>query len=67
MLSVELLAHKIWQSPNVEGVCIPTAYGNTAIKLAMYADDTTLLMWDENDVQQALKIVEDFSILMACY
>ena len=62
VLAVELLAHKIRQSPNVKGICIPTAYGNTAIKLAMYADDTTLLMWDENDVQQALKIVEDFSI-----
>ena len=62
VLAVELLAHKIRQSLNVKGVCIPTAYGNTAIKLAMYADDTTLLMRDENDVQQALKIVEDFSI-----
>ena len=61
VLAVDLLAHKIRPS-NVKGVCIPTAYGNTAIKLAMYADDTTLLMWDENDVQQVLKIVEDFSI-----
>ena len=28
----------------------------------MYADDTTLLLRDKNDVQQALKIVEDFSM-----
>ena len=62
MLAVELLAHKIRQSPDVKGICIPTAYGDTFIKLTMYADDTTLLLRDKNDVQQALKIVEDFSM-----
>ena len=62
VLAVELLAHKIRQSPDVKGICIPTAYGDTFIKLTMYADDTTLLLRDKNDVQQALKIVEDFSM-----
>ena len=62
VLAVELLAHKIRQSPDVKGVCILTAYGDTFIKLTLYADDTTLLLRDKNDVQQALKIVEDFSM-----
>ena len=61
VLAMELLAHKIRQSPDVKGICIP-AYGDTFFKLTMYADDTTLLLRDKNDVQQALKIVEDFSM-----
>ena len=47
VLAVELLAHKIRQSPDVKGVCILTAYGDTFIKLTLYADDTTLLLRDK--------------------
>ena len=61
VLAVELLAHKIRQSSEIKGIGIPTNYGNRVVKIAMYADDSTLLLHDEYDVQYALHIVEEFS------
>ena len=61
VLAVELLAHKIRQSTEIKGISIPTNYGIRVIKIAMYADDSTLLLHDEYDVQYALHIVEEFS------
>lgn len=61
VLAVEVLAHKIRQSPTINGVSITTDYRPVRIKLAMYADDTTLILKDENEVNIALQQVEQFA------
>ena len=62
VLATELLAHKIRQASEIRGVSIPCAYGEVIIKLGMYADDTTLLLHDEDDVHNALQEVEKFAL-----
>ena len=60
VLAVELSAIKIRQCNKINGILLPGQYENIEIKLAQYADDTTLLLNDNSDVIETLTVLEDF-------
>ena len=60
VLAVELLAIKIRQCNKINGILLPGQYENIEVKLAQYADDTTLLLNDNSDVIETLTVLEDF-------
>ena len=64
VLAVELLAIKIRHFENVKGLNYWKARNGlleSIIKIALYADDLTLFLKDEQDMQQALGILAEFS------
>lgn len=61
ILAVEILATKIRQCEDIKGVCLPYNGQNNVVKLAQYADDTTLILQGDNDIKNALDIIEKFS------
>ena len=64
VLAVELLAVKIRQCENIKGLNYWKARNGlleSIIKIALYADNLTLFLKDEHDMQQALKILAEFS------
>ena len=57
IIAVELLAHNIRQNKEIEGITIDDAH----YKIALYADDTTLMIGGgEKSVQAALATFKDF-------
>ena len=56
LLVVEMLANKIRSDPNIKGVEI----NNEIFKLAMMADDITLINKDQQSIISALKIFSEF-------
>ena len=60
VLAVEILAIKIRQCNKINGILLPGQYENIEVKLAQYADDTTLLLNDNSDVIETLTVLEDF-------
>lgn len=65
VLAIELLAIKIRTSRRIKGISIKNK-GNPLIddillKIALYADDITLFLEDEKDLQEALQIFDIFS------
>ena len=64
VLAVELLAIKIQQCENIKGLNYWKARNGpleSIIKIALYADNLTLFLKDEHDMQQALEILAEFS------
>ena len=64
VLAVELLAIKIRHCENIKGLNYWKARNGlleSVIEIALYADDLTLFLKDEQDVQQALEILAEFS------
>ena len=64
VLAVELLAIKIRHCENIKGLNYWKARNGlleSIIKVALYADDLTLFLKDEQDMQQALEILAEFS------
>ena len=65
VLAVELLAIKIRHCKNIKGLNSWKARNcllESIIKIALYADDITLFLKDEQDMQQALQIFAEFSL-----
>ena len=56
MLVVEKLANKIRSDPNINGIEIK----NELFKLAMMADDITLINKDQQSIINAINIFEEF-------
>jgi len=68
VLAVELLAIKIRHCENIKGLNYWKArngFLESIIKFALYADDLTLFLKDEQDMQQALGILAVFYLLSA--
>ena len=64
VLAVELLGIKTRQCENIKGLNYWKARNGlleSIIKIALYADNLTLFLKDEHDMQQALKILAEFS------
>ena len=64
VLAVELLAIKIQQCENIKGLNYWKARNGlleSIIKIALYADDLTLFLKDEHDMQKTLKRLAEFS------
>ena len=57
ILALELVAIRIRESRDVQGISIL----DTLIKIALYADDITLFLQDEQDMYHALDIFQEFS------
>ena len=63
ILALEILAIKIRQSDNIKGVPLFAGINYEhldAIKVALYADDLTLFLTDENDLKNALIIFDEY-------
>jgi exonuclease III len=57
IVCVELLAKKIRESSDVEGLCI----GQVEHKILQFADDTVLLVKNKKSIMKALEIIDSFS------
>ena len=66
MLAIELLAIKIRDVQNIKAIrnwsLNNVPYIEDIIKIALYADDITLFLYDENDLRHALNVIHEFSI-----
>ena len=58
ILAVEIMALKIRQKQEIVGINLR----NDSVKIAQYADDTTLFMKDEKDIEHAINIIEEFAL-----
>lgn len=67
VLAIELLAIKIRQSKNIKGIRNLNVSNSTLledfVKIALYADDITLFLENENDLKQAFLIFDAFSVV----
>ena len=66
ILAIELLTIKLRKNNNIKG--LPLATGIAAgqldiLKVALYADDLTLFLTDENDLKNALNVFADFETI----
>ena len=60
VIAIELLAKSIRRSKEIKGIPID---GDNEVKLAQYADDTTVLL---SDVQSVLKLLDLLSLFERC-
>ena len=60
VIGIELLAIKFRQSSAIKGLDICP---EKVLKVLLYADDITMFLKDEKDVETALKILEDFTVI----
>ena len=63
ILALELLAIKLRQSNNIKGLRLFTGMNDEqleSVKIALYADDLTLFLTDENDLKNALLIFNEY-------
>ena len=67
ILGVEIMALKIRQCSDIEGIKIPTIDGTISVKIQLYADDNTLFPKDSNDIHCMLGIVNAFSVFSGLY
>jgi hypothetical protein len=65
VLSLEILACKIRQSPNVKGIKLPGCEEELCI--AQYADDNTLFCSNEESITGALMLVDEFLQISGLY
>ena len=64
VLSLELLAIKLRQSRNIQGIKIKGGNSlSTVLRIALYADDITLFLKNKDDLEAALGIFSQFSII----
>jgi len=65
VLAVELLAIKIKECKDIKGIknwsSVNDVYMEAVVKIALYADDITLFLQNENEMSNALSIMEGFS------
>ena len=59
VIGVEILGLCIRQSPNIKGIILGEGMEN--IKIKQYADDTTLFLSDNEDLRQAMELIEHFT------
>ncbi len=57
ILTIEILANKIRHEKDIKGIKI----GKEEIKLSMLADNLTLILQDLKSIDNALKLLDDFS------
>ena len=57
VLVVETMANKIRSDTSISGICV----GKKEIKISQLADDTTLFLRDQNALQNAFRILDNFS------
>ena len=63
-LAIEILAIKIRELGDIKGIVLGTnddTILNRVLKIALYADDITLFMHDEHDMQIAITLFKEFS------
>ena len=61
ILTVEIMAVKIRQAQDVEGIKVKTHSNETVdIKISQVADDTTLFVSDLTSMENAFKLIQDF-------
>ena len=56
IIIVEILAHAIRKDPNIRGIIV----NGLEFKISQYADDTCLFLQNENSLQTALRIFDNF-------
>ena len=61
ILSVELLAIKIRQAEDINGITLPYMDGQKSVKIVQYADDGTLLLNGATDITNALNLIDTFA------
>ena len=62
IISAEIMANKIRQSNQIQGIEIPNVYeGNTEVKLTQFADDTTIFVKNKSSVTNVIKILDEFT------
>ena len=66
VLSLELLALKIREKKDIQGIHLNTQNPNI-LKILLYADDITLFLKDRQDMYKALKIFESFRVISGLY
>ena len=57
ILAVEILAQKIRQNPNIQGIVLP---GSVEAKLSQFADDTILICKDVNSLRENISVLNEF-------
>lgn len=60
IIVAEILAIKIRSCDIIKGISVKVNNKTHALKISQLADDTTLFLKDENDIEQALKIIYEF-------
>ena len=61
ILAVEILALKIRQCSSMQGIKLPGQCHSPYLKIAQYADDTTLFVNSRQDLEEAINIVNNFA------
>ena len=60
VIVAEILATKIRNSTDIDGIKVTSENGENYIKICQLADDTTLFLKNENEVRSSLTIIHDF-------
>ena len=61
ILAVEILALKIRQCSSMQRIKLPGQCHSPYLKIAQYADDTTLFVNSRHDLEEAINIVNNFA------
>ena len=62
ILACEFLACKIRQTNKIKGIALPCNTGVKEIKILQYADDSTILINDEQSITETFVIIDLFSV-----
>ncbi len=61
ILAVEIFASKVRQCRSINGIKIPFQLENREIKILQFADDTSLILSNEESITNSLQLVKQFS------
>ena len=63
IIAIESLACKTRQSDQIKGIKLPFEnYPKNEARISLYADDITLFVTDERDIQEVIRILDDFAL-----